>query len=510
MIEKQALPLKEATTDIIVERLILDMLQKFHTRGTAKDLDERIEGAWLKFRGTPFLARSVTPTYLRGFPGQGKTTSYRVAAMQVAEMLDMQFVMNPDEQFTPTGNELLFVVQELSGQVSAVDFGGIPNVQKFVAPNGQVQEFMTKIPNKRLSALKYAGASVLLLDDFSNASPNIQNVALSILTENRFQGLDLGNTLIGATGNLGASDGTHVSSTSNAIVTRVANFLVVDTIDHWIERTQLEFADEVGDGGISSFLRRYPDLFHAPKSNRDGVPYPCPRSWSLFVPKLREIIFYFKQKQRQNPNFSFPFDELESEASGFLGLEVSNRLAIYFLSFMQTSDPLAKRLIDSGKWSDADRTIFNQEYANGYAASSQQFGYQFMTALADYAAKAFIENLPSKDNWQNIAQALANGLYGERVDHALICYGAHYFAIRIILLAEAANINTSEIGKLDEKGRPDLEEEFLIFIAQEIARLPIAIELTSKGDDGRVMRLMDETFCDIVSHFRGYQTQKYR
>ncbi|TMP76259.1 hypothetical protein CWC05_21625, partial [Pseudoalteromonas ruthenica] len=124
----------------------------------------------------------------------------------------------------------------------------------------------------------------------------------------------------------------------------------------------------------------------------------------------------FKQKKKKEPDFCFPFDELESEASGFLGLEVSNRLAIYFLSFMQTSDPLAKRLVDSGKWSDTDRALFNQEYANRYAASSQQFAYQFMTALADYAAKAFIEDLPDKNNWLKIAQALANGLYGERID----------------------------------------------------------------------------------------------
>ena len=507
MIKQQELPLKEATTDVIVDRLILDMLQKFHTQGTVKDLDERIESAWHRLRGTDFLARSVTPTYLRGFPGQGKTTSYRVAAMRVAEMLQMQFVMNPDERYTPTGEELLFVVQELSGQVSAVDFGGIPNVQHFIAPSGDPQEYMTKIPNKRLAALKYAGASVLLLDDFSNASPNIQNVALSILSENRFQGLDLGNTLVGATGNLGASDGTHVSSTSNAIVTRVANFLVVDTIDHWIKRTQLEFADDVGDGGVSSFLRRYPDLFHAPKSNRDGVPYPCPRAWSLFVPKLREIIFYYKQKRSQDPDFNFPFDELEAEASGFLGLEVSNRLAIYFLSFMQTSDPLAKRLVESGTWTDSDRAKFKNEYANGYAASSQQFAYQFMTALADYAAKAFIDDLPHKNNWRRIAQAFANGLYGERIDHALICYGAHYFAIRIILLAESTNADTAVIGQLDEKGRPDLDEDFLIYLANHMAKLPIATERTSEQNDGRIMRLMDETFCEIVSHFRGYQTR---
>ena len=102
-------------------------------------------------------------------------------------MTGLEFISNPADDFVATGNELLFVVQELSGQVSAVDFGGIPNVQDFQTPDGSSRSFMTKLANKRLAALQYAGAAVLLLDDFSNASPNIQNVALSILTEKRFQ-----------------------------------------------------------------------------------------------------------------------------------------------------------------------------------------------------------------------------------------------------------------------------------------------------------------------------------
>ena len=117
---------------------------------------------------------------------------------------------------------------------------------------------------------------------------------------------------------------------------------------------------------------------------------------------------------------------------------------------MQTSDPLAKRLVESGQWSNADREVFNQEYANGYAASSQQFAYQFVTALADYTAKAFIEGLPEKTNWQKTAQALANGLYGERLDHALICFGAHYFsfslAVSIIISTEVSEISQFSVA----------------------------------------------------------------
>ncbi|MEM8564509.1 MAG: hypothetical protein AAGF57_19875 [Pseudomonadota bacterium] len=504
MISSPDIALREATTDQIVERLVLDMLQCFHTAGTRSGLDERIEAAWHECRGVPFLARSVTPTYLRGYPGQGKTTSYRVAAHRVAALLDLEFVVNPEDSYVPTGDELLFIVQELSGQVSSVDFGGIPNVQEFETPGGQAQAFMTKLSNKRLVSLQHAAAAVLLLDDFSNASPNIQNVALSILTENRFQGLELGNTLVGATGNLGTSDGTHISATSNAIVTRVANFLVIDTIDHWVDRTRSLYADEVGDGGIAGFLKRYPDLFHVPKRSRDGVPYPCPRSWSLFVPKLREILFSYRQLRAIDADAPFPFDELEFESAGFLGLEVANKLASYFLSYMQLSDPLAKALVENGEWSTEGLDTFKREYAQGYAASSQQFGYQFMTALADYSARAFITDLPSQANWNKAAKALAAGLYGQRIDHALICYGAHYFALRVILLAGEIDTAAEMIGILDNKGRPDLNEDFMRFLAKAMAEMPLAVETIKTGDTATGKRLMDETFCQIVSHFRGF------
>ncbi|MEM8766067.1 MAG: hypothetical protein AAGE43_01380 [Pseudomonadota bacterium] len=505
MNSKSEIALQEATTDQIIDRLMLDMLQRFHSTGKNPELDARIESVWQSLRGVPFLPRSVTPTYLRGYPGQGKTTSYRVAAMRVAALLNVAYVENPADDFVPNGQELLFVVQELSGQVSAVDFGGIPNVQEFTTLEGSTQPFMTKLANKRLAALKHAGAAVLLLDDFSNASPNIQNVALSILMENRFQGLDLGNALIGATGNLGTSDGTHVSATSNSIVTRVANFLVSDTLEHWIERTQREYPDEIGDAGLAGFLRRYPDCFHMPKRSRDGVPYPCPRSWSLFVPKLREILFTYRKLQENEPSEVFPFAELEFEAAGFLGLEVANKLASYYLSFMQLSDPLAQQLVASGEWAEDALATFRKEYARGYAASAQQFGYQFMTALADYCAKAFLASLTDRTQWSRIARALALGLYGERIDHALICYGSHYFAVRIVLLADAMGVESDAIGRLDDNGSPDLNEAFITELAAAMTELPIACELiVSDNNNTHAPRLLDETFCQVVSNFRGY------
>lgn len=500
MISKPDIALKEATTDQIVNRLILDMLQRFYTRGMQPQLDERIEHSWMMHRGTPFFSGDVTPTYLRGYPGQGKTTSFKVAARRVAEMLELDWVENPADDYLPTGSELLFVVQELSGQVSSVDFGGIPNVKTFPTASGGEQAYMTKLANKRLTALQHAGAAVLLLDDFSNASPNIQNVALSILTENRFQGLDLGNTLVGATGNLGTADGTHVSSTSNAVVTRVANFLVVDTVEHWVSRTCQQYGDHVGDGGVAGFLYRHKDLFHTPKRARDGVPYPCPRSWSLFLPKLREILFSFQQKQKMAEEEPFPFDELEFEAAGLLGLEVAQRLASYYLSRIQLSDPLARDIISSGHFSEENRETFRKHYAGGFAANSQQFGFQYMTALGDYAAQSMVENLQQQRNSDSVINAFAEGLYSERTDHALLSYASSYFALRIILLSGSH----PDVGQIDRKGRPILVDSLVEQLAVAMAKLPIAREIVERGEHGRAVRLMDETFCQVVSLYSGY------
>lgn len=492
--------LKQATTDEIVERLTLDMLQRFHSGGADVDWDQRIEHCWQSQRGVPFFPRSVTPTYLRGFPGQGKTTSYRVAAQRVAQFLHMPFVYNPPDDYIPTGQELLFVVQELSGQVSSADFGGIPNVQEFQVSGGGLQRFMTKLANKRLASLKHAGAAVLLLDDFSNASPNIQNVALSILMENRFQGLDLGNTLVGATGNLGVNDGTHVSSTSNAIVTRVASFLVVDTLEHWIQRTLHQYPDTMGDAGIVGFLQRYPDLFHAPRKSREGVPYPCPRTWSLFLPKLREIMFAYRFRLEQG-DAAFPYDELELEAGGLLGLEAAHKLAAYFLSQMQDSDPLAKEVVQNGRLSEQSGDYFRKQYAGGFAANAQQFGYQFMTALADYAAKALLE-APDEDKRRQVIRSLAMGLYGERLDHALISYGSSYFALRLVALADGDD----SIGVFDDYGRPQLRPELMEMMVEEMTAVPRAMEVIEARSDGQTQRLMDSTFIEVISNFSGLKS----
>ncbi|MEM1229463.1 MAG: hypothetical protein AAGI15_02925, partial [Pseudomonadota bacterium] len=147
---------------------------------------------------------------------------------------------------------------------------------------------------------------------------------------------------------------------------------------------------------------------------------------------------------------------------------------------------------------------FRKQYARGYAALSQQFGYQFVTALADYAAQGFVDALPEKSQWPHLARALAHGLYGERMDRALISYGAHYFALRVVLLAQSVEDLEHPLGTIDDKGRPTLHDDFLALLLDAIAAEPIASEVVAEGTGERPLRLLDETFCQVVSHFRSY------
>ena len=93
------------------------------------------------------------------------------------------------------------------------------------------------------------------------------------------------------------------------------------------------------------------------------------------------------------------------------------------------------------------------------------------------------------------------------MDHALICYGVHYFALRVILLADSLSLDTQAIGHLDEKGRPSLSTGLIDTLMAAIATMPIAQEMVPATEGQPGSRLLDETFSQVVSHFRGYDGQ---
>lgn len=429
-------------TEFVVELLYKDLMLTFYTKGedADEDLNCRIEQAWFNKYGVPFRpedADYVNPTVLHGPPGHGKTTSYKVASTQVARDLGLNFVINPDESYIPTKDDFVFVSYELSGQVSTTDFGGLP-AKKTI----QDTEYMSKIPNYRLAVMKLARTGVLLLDDIANGSPSIQNVALSIAEERRFQGMNLGNVMVGCTANLGAMDGTNTSPLSSALIARCRNFEVRDTVENFVKRTQREFKDAVGDAGLCGFLSKYKDSFtvdRVPKSS----PFPCPRTWRKLLGDLRRFVGDNANSFKDPRSAALPAStQLQWLASSIVGFDAAGKLSAYIHSLYTGAAPIASEMMDNGKLSEEKETMMKSRMGTGHSSEGHEFAYQYAVALADECAARLYRDQDDPVKVSKLYQNFAVGL--TKVEPTSIMFTVNHLMGRL----ENMNLFSNEDGGL--------------------------------------------------------------
>lgn len=452
---KPAINIPEISTEQAIEMLVEDMLCSFHTNGDDTAKDKKVEDAYFKYSGIPFFSKTPTPSYFRGFPGQGKTTAFKVASREVAELMGLEYIENPDNEFTINKNHLLFVSLELSGEVSAVTIGGIPKSVAFKNDRGEEKEYMAKLVEKRMAMLADAGASVFLLDDFANAAPSVQNVALSITEEKRFQGMSIGKAYCGLTGNLGLLDGTNVSNTSTANATRVKSYIVSDDLDAWLGRTATKYNDDIGDAGIMGFMRRNTELFHKPTGSKNGEPYPCSRSWSKFLNDLRASVHKYRFLESQGGDIArlahkIPLGDIVLSANGTVGIEAGRKLESYYTQLLQHgADSIARQVIDEGEFNNASKEKISQKLGNAVSSDELGFGTALVQAVAEYAADNMYRALKNDDpvRLEKAAKGLTNGLFGfveidengaraTTVDNSQINEGLTHFAMRFGMLAK--------------------------------------------------------------------------
>lgn len=415
-VDRPETDLPEMPLERVADGIILDMLHKF--RGGSPERDKKIEAAIAERNDGVFVPRRfVKGTMLMGPGGQGKTTAFKVAAKWVADRLGMRLLVNPPDSVDVGANDLLLVSSEMSGEVHNTGTTGLPMIRRLSiqaqeeiaaeqgtglpggAPSSHGVEYTSYAPDRRLVQAKSAGAAIVLFDDALNASPNIQNILLSLAEEGRYRGLDLGSrTYVGLTGNLGALDGSNVHRASAPLRTRLKVLLVMDSVEQWTHRAQMSSKTVIGDGGISEFLRQNPELFYAPKPRGYGS-YPVSRTWDGFLAELEESALVLHSLRERGTLTDALLDKylvrIRDSAVSFVGKEAADR----FRSFVQANQtdavPLARDLLKGrGEFTKQRAAEFAQRLGAGKTIEERNFASQFALALAEMSAAEVVGTLP--------------------------------------------------------------------------------------------------------------------
>lgn len=395
----ESLGLRESDTSTIIDRIAFDILLSMY--GKSATLDKKIETVYKEWTGSDWYKDNdgITALLLVGPPGHGKTTSFKEASKKVAKALDMRYLENADldtvplnDREVPDGNggtkiikgidpekDFVLVTQEAAGVVSALEWLGLPRAIKLGKGPEQEheQEAMGRLYSERLLKAQRAGGSTILLDDFLNASPSIQNVGLALSEERRFNDLNLQNSLVGLTGNLGSHDGTNTSQLSTALRNRCRIFFIQDKLEDFVMRAQSRWNDTVGDAATLGFLRRSSEHFAKMPDVKQRGGFPSPRSWDKFIVSAR------RATRRANGSLAHAVKDLQDEASALLGLEVGLAYTGYMNAYIKSADPLARQAIMEGKF---DRVAFRKQMETNMSGDQQYFSYQFAMAASDYAA----------------------------------------------------------------------------------------------------------------------------
>jgi hypothetical protein len=354
-----------------------------------EDLNSKIEKTWslwsrskMKFDYKRIKKSVGNPYFLKGPPGHGKTISYEMAALEICNALGLNYVAHVDNNYKPKLNDFLFVCEECAGASSDITFGGLPNVDEVEMPDGTMRKVLKSVMNYRFTLFDLCAGGVLLFDDVSNAPSVIQNLLLPVIQKGTFRGLKLNHCTVGATGNLGALDGTITSENSSALITRMIPVFIRDTLNNFLARDK-EMLDELGTVGFYAYLEmggdgRFSDL-PEPSAHHGNK---CPRTLLDFTHNVRGLL----ERAGGVGNEEEIIDSIYNLAVSKFGPVEAANIKGYYQEYASGAIPLAKDFIIHEKSNDRELVNkFNEKYQNSHNSDNLSFAYAFSSACADFA-----------------------------------------------------------------------------------------------------------------------------
>lgn len=458
----------------------------------AKIINKKIEDVYKKWTGgMEYLKqnRRSAPISLLGPPGHGKTTAFREAAKRVAKALDMVYMEDPADGVYIDSNTFVFSVLQLGGQVTTTAIAGIPSKNSKRNEQGDVESFMTLLPEYRIVGLQKSGASLLLLDDFPNASESVQNgVGLQLTNEGKLNGLNLENTYIGVTGNLGSAyDGTNTYKTSAAFSSRTQTYAVRDNFEDFQERTLRRVSDQLGDVYLVSFFELYKNKFDSLENrNEKQGGFTSPRSIDNCIDELRKKVY----RAGGTDNIFTITNELKTLAISMLGIDTGTEFGAYLDGINNSAYPYAKKLVETKKY------IPIRDFENTNSVKDNTFIHYFKSALV---SEVVVSYRKQKIDLADIAKIYFNAFLAFKDNENTLTEISHAFV-------KGMCFSLPELQDLEKDPQGNSLTKFKLEVNQVLANNMAQYCNEINSDKNSTIRITENELNKIFNSFLGQTT----
>jgi hypothetical protein len=306
--------------------------------------------------------RAASPFFF-GPPGQGKTQTYHDTGELLADVMGMNFVLDPGIDSYIDRNSFVLTFIDSSGASSSLDSTGVPykDILKSLDSNSQeiIGHVMNMMLKPSLEAIGRGGCGILIPDDIGNYSEAVQTAYLSVAWDRKLGEHHFPSMCVGFASNLGKMDKTAAKEINSALLSRcsvtgvlntpedvykyIKNRMVRDQIDATpylsaLKRHELDYSVKNESGNAPAYIHLLPE---PGKKSGSVNPRTIVSAWK----EMRHIIHSYD-------NLSEAMTEcgpiLEQHLGKSYGHEITNSMEIY----ARGAAPIADKLINQNTWDE--------------------------------------------------------------------------------------------------------------------------------------------------------------